>query len=136
MVEHERYTSIVTRAVQFLLLAAACFAQQPAPKPVEPAEEDESFREKEYTFNPLQASKEFQTGNFYWKRGSWKAAALRFEEATKWNPGYGEAYLRWAEALEKMKERERAKEVFAKFLEVAPEHKRAPEVRKKIGKGT
>ncbi len=108
------------------------FQQQ---KPVEPAEEDESLKVKEYEFNPLQAEKELTVGNFNWKRGNFKGAAMRFEEATKWNPQFAEAYLRWAEALEKLKDRKRAKEVYAKFLETFPDHKRAAEIKKRIGKG-
>ena len=51
--------------------------QQPAP--VEPPEEDENLKTKEYSFNPLQAQKELNIGNFYFKKGSYKAAAGRFE---------------------------------------------------------
>ena len=99
---------------------------------MEPPEEDVNLREKEYSFNPLQASKEFQVGNYYWKKASWKAAAQRYEEATKWNPGYGDAWLRWAESLEKLHQRDKAREVYAKFVEAAPDHKRVEEVKKKL----
>lgn len=90
-------------------------------------------RPKEYAFNPIQATKELTIGNYYFKKGSFKAAALRFEEATKWNPGYGDAYLRWAEALEKLNQRAKAKTAYQKFLEVEPDHKKAAEVKKKLG---
>ena len=124
---------IVTRGV-FLLASASCLlGQRPKQKPEEPPEEDESLKTKEYDFNPLQAEKEFTVGNFNWKRGNFKGAALRFEEATKWNPQFADAYIRWAEALEKLKDHKKAKGVYARFLEVAPEHKRAPEIRKKLG---
>ena len=56
---------------------------------------------KEYAFNPLQAQKEIRTGNYYFKKGSYRAAAGRFEEATKWNGGEPEAWLRLGEAEEK-----------------------------------
>jgi tetratricopeptide (TPR) repeat protein len=114
-------------------MLVAMALQQPQQKPVEPPEEDESLRAKEYEFNPLQAEKEFTVGNFNWKRGNFKGAALRFEEATRWNPQYADAYLRWAEALEKLKDHKKAKAVYAKFLEIAPDHRRAAEVRKKLG---
>lgn len=111
------------------------WAQQPAAQqaPQEPPEEDAGDRPKEYAFNPLQAVKEFNIGNYYFKKGSFKAAALRYEEATRWNPGYGDAYLRWGEALEKLNQKEKAKGAYAKFLEVAPDHKRAAEIKKKLG---
>ena len=52
-----------------------------------PPEEDKSLAVREYGFNPVQAQKEIRTGNYYFKKGSYRAAAGRFEEATKWNSG-------------------------------------------------
>ena len=117
------------------LLAGVLWAQQEKPKqpaPVEPPEEDESLREKEYAFNPIQAQKEFTVGNFYFKKGSWKAAALRYEEAVKWDPGFADAYLKLAAAKEKQGLKQEAREAYKAFLENAPDDKRAPEIRKKL----
>jgi tetratricopeptide (TPR) repeat protein len=117
------------------LLAGVLWAQQEKPKPaepVEPPEEDESLKEKEYAFNPIQAQKEFTVGNFYFKKGSWKAAALRYEEALKWNPGFADAYLKLAAAKEKQGLKQEAREAYKAFLENAPDDKRAPEIRKKL----
>jgi tetratricopeptide (TPR) repeat protein len=119
-----------------MLAWGALLAQQkaPPPKPQEPVEEDETLvAKKEYAFNPLQAEKELQTGNFYFKKGSFKAAAGRFEEATKWNPGLAEAYFRLGEADEKLRDKKAAREAYAKFVELAPEDKRADGLRKKLG---
>ncbi len=134
------YTRIVARIGAFLLSSmlacGALLAQQkaPPPKPQEPVEEDETLvAKKEYAFNPLQAEKELQTGNFYFKKGSFKAAAGRFEEATKWNPGLAEAYFRLGEADEKLRDKKAAREAYAKFVELAPEDKRADGLRKKLG---
>ena len=99
-----------------------------------PKEEDESLATKEYSFNPLQAQKEVSVGNFYFKKGSYHAAALRYREATKWNEGYGEAWLRLGEAEEKQKDSKAAKEAYAKYLAVAPDAKNAAEIRKKMEK--
>src|SRR5271166_4424975 len=53
-----------------------------------PPEEDTSVGvNKEYGFNPLQAHKEIAVGNQYFKKGKYRAAAGRYEEATKWNSG-------------------------------------------------
>src|SRR6266496_3186450 len=52
-----------------------------------PEEEDKNVKDQEYTFNPLQADREIQTGNYYFKKGSYRAAAGRFREATHWNEG-------------------------------------------------
>ena len=114
-------------------------ADQKAPKEQAPAkeqappEEDETLQpKKEYAFNPLQAEKEVKTGQFYLKKGSYLAAANRFVEATKWNPGYAEAYFWWGEAEEKLKDTKTAREAWSKFVELAPEDKRAEEVKKKL----
>ena len=100
-----------------------------------PKEEDQDLAPTtEYSFNPLQAEKELTVGNYYYKKGSYRAAANRFREATKWNNGYGEAWLRLGEAAEKEKDMKTAKEAFAKFLEISPDAKDAAEVRKKLAK--
>lgn len=99
-----------------------------------PKEEDENLSTKEYSFNPLQAEKEVRVGEYYFKKGSYRAAAQRFREATKWNQGYGEAWLRLGETAEKQKDTKTAKEAYAKYIEIAPDAKDAAEIRKKLEK--
>ena len=99
----------------------------------EPEEEDESLRPKEYTLNPLQAEKEMRIGEYYFsKRHSYRAAAGRFREATRWNPALADAFLRLAEAEEKLKNPDEARAAYAKFLELAPDSKQAPAIKKKL----
>ena len=86
----EAYTLIVTRRVCFWAIfavfgALTVLGQAPkGQKPTEqqqeqePPEEDASLKPKEYTFNPLQAEKEFRIGTYYFHKGSFKAAANRF----------------------------------------------------------
>jgi len=115
-----------------LLLTFHVMAQQPA-APVEPPEEDASLKPaKEYALNPVQAEKEFKIGLFYAKKHSWRAAANRFEEATKWDPGYADAYCKRAEMLEKLGDKAKLREALQQFLEAAPDDKRAPEMQKKL----
>jgi outer membrane protein assembly factor BamD (BamD/ComL family) len=133
----------VARVFRLLALAAvttwlipAQESKQPAPKPAEQElpEEDESIKSKEYSFNPLQAEQEFKVGNFYWKKGSWKAAAMRYEEATMWNPGFTEAFLKLGEAYEKLKKKDEARDAYGKFLELESDSKRAADIRKRMTK--
>jgi tetratricopeptide (TPR) repeat protein len=121
--------------LSFLLNLFALVAQQPPPATAtqEPPEEDATLvATKEYTFNPLQAEKEVRTGNYYAKKGNHKAASVRYREATKWNPGMAEAWLRLGESLEKRKDSKGAKEAFAKYLELAPDAKNAALIKKKL----
>lgn len=128
-------------AFVFMMLAPMATAagqqkpvKQEPPKEQEPPEEDVTSKEKEYSFNPLQAASEVKIGQFYMKKGSYKAAAARFDEATKWDPGSAEAYLHLGEARDKLKDTKGARAAYAKFLEIAPDDKNAAAVRKKLAK--
>jgi len=121
------------RLVVALALGVAALAAQ-RQKPAEPAEEDESLIPREYSFNPLQAEKEFKIGVFYFRKGSYRAAARRFQEASKWNPGYAETYVRLGEAREKLKDLKAAREAYGKFLELAPEDKRTAAIKRRLAR--
>ena len=101
-------------------------------KEQEPPEEDEDLKPKEYSFNPLQASKELKTGDFYFEKGNYKAAARRYREATRWDPTAAPAFLRLGEAEEKLHNQNGAQEAYTKYLELAPDTKDAERVRKKV----
>ena len=101
-------------------------------KEQEPPEEDEDLKPKEYSFNPLQASKELKTGDFYFKKGNYKAAARRYREATRWDPTSAQAFLRLGEASEKLHDQNGAQEAYSKYLEIAPDTKDAERIRKKV----
>lgn len=106
----------------------------PPPQEQEPPEEDASLKPKEYSFNPLQSEKELKVGNYYFKKRSYKAAAIRFREATRWNPTAADAFFRLGEAEEKLKDTKAAQEAFRKYLELAPDGKDAAAARKRLGK--
>ena len=125
-----------------LFLAAAVWPQRDQPpaktKPPqqeqEPPEEDESLKPKEYSFNPLEAEKDVKVGNYYFKKGNYKAAMNRFREATLWNPTFPEAFLRLGESEEKLKDKQAAQKAYAKFLELAPDRKEAEAIKKKLAR--
>jgi tetratricopeptide (TPR) repeat protein len=125
--------------VPTLLLFAPPQAQpaprQTVPKVEElPPEEDKAAKPKEYSFNPLQAETEMNTGRYYFKRGKYHAAAERFREATRWNPTLAEAYERLGAAEEKQHDLKAAHEAYARYLEMAPDAKDAKEIKKKLSK--
>ena len=105
---------------------------KPQPQEQEPPEEDESLKPTEYSFNPLEAEKNLKVGQYYFKKGNYKAAVNRFREATKWNPNYAEAYLRLGESEEKMKDKKAAQEAYAKYVEIAPGGKEVESIKKKL----
>lgn len=127
-----------------MILAGAAWPQQdkseqkskPAPQVQEqvPPEEDESVATKQYSFNPLEAQKDLQVGNYYFRKGDYKAAKNRFREATLWNPSYAEAFLRLGESEDKLKDKAAAEQAYNKFLELAPTGKEAETVKKKLAR--
>ncbi len=128
---------VLIPAFLLALCAGAGYSQKPeekppASQPAEPPEEDESRVAKEYGFNPLQAAKEVSVGKQYYKKGSYRAAILRFEEALKWNPNDAEAWLRLGYAREKMKDKKGAREAFQKYVELGSDTKEIEEIKKKL----
>ena len=99
-----------------------------------PAEEDKSFLTEEHSFNPLQSQKSVATGDYYFHKGNFQAAAYRYLDATLWNDGNAEAWLKLGKAEEKLKDPKAAKDAYTKYLAAAPDAKGAGEVRKKLEK--
>lgn len=122
------------------MFCISVFAGQGQVKPpvaVDPPEEDEIMikEKKEYEFNPIQAQSEIKIGHYYMKKGSYRAAAGRFLEATLWDPTNPEGFYELGKAHERAGNQKGKREAWSKFLELAPEDKRAAEIQKKLGKG-
>ena len=119
-------------------------SQQPAVTPPsegqpvdedQPPEEDQSVRPRIYPFDPMQAERSMRIGTFYMRQGTsrgYRAAAGRFEDATKYNPGSAEAFLKLGEAQEKLKNKDKAKLAFERVVQLAPDSKLAREAKKKM----
>ena len=97
-----------------------------------PAEEDKSFLSEVHSFNPLQSQKSVDVGDHYFKNGKFQGAAYRYKDATLWNDGNAEAWLKLGKVEEKLKDQSAAKEAYAKFLELSPDAKDAGSIRKKL----
>lgn len=100
----------------------------------EPPEEDPSAMPKTYDFNPIEAEKEVKVGRYYLKKGSLKAALNRFEDASKYNPQFAEAFLLLGETRQKLKDAKGAKEAYGKYIALAPGAKNAGEILKRMEK--
>lgn len=104
----------------------------PAVQEQEPPEEDPDLKPKEYSFNPLEASRNIIAGNFYFKKGNFRAASRRFLEASKWDPTSAEAALRLGEADEKLRDFNGAREAYQKFVTLSSDGKEIEAVKKRI----
>lgn len=129
-----------------LVLAAGGWVtaqEKPVQKPVQqqqedlPPEENDAAKPKVYSFNPLQSQKDVKVGDFYLKtKRDARAAANRYREATHWNEGNAEAWLKLGDmdARSDVGNRAEAKQAYQKYLELAPDAKNAAEVKKKLEK--
>ena len=114
---------------------AAQESKPPAPPAVqeqEPPEEDPDLKPKEHSFNPLEASRNITAGNFYFKKGNYRAASRRYLEASKWDPTSAEAVLRLGDADEKLRNFTEAREAYQKFITLSSDGKEIEIVKKRI----
>jgi tetratricopeptide (TPR) repeat protein len=143
------YTLIVTRTLKTGYLAVAFLTgvlgaqtppsqnkqvPPPAAKEQEPPEEDESLIPKEYALNPLESGRNITAGNFYFKKGNYRAAVKRYLEASRWDPGSADAFFKLAEANERLKDHAAARDAYEKYLAISPDAKNADSIKKKIAK--
>ena len=99
-----------------------------------PPEEDKELANQQYSFNPLQSQKDVSVGNQYFKNHKFRAAELRYTSATKWNDGNADAWLHLGEVAERLKDTEKAREAYKKYVELASDEKKAAEIKKKLEK--
>ena len=130
-------------------MGSALFAQQPPPdskkkpppaskeqesKEEDPPEEDASLKPRVFSFNPLAANKAILAGNYYFKKGNYAAARGRYDDATKYNPGSAEAYLKLGETFEKLRDKKQARAAYEKYIELTQDAKATDAIKKKIEK--
>jgi tetratricopeptide (TPR) repeat protein len=99
-----------------------------------PPEEDKTNAPRTYSFNPVQSKKEVEIGTEYFRKGNYVAAVSRFDAATKWNDGNADAWLMLGEAQEKKSNEKAARLAYQKYLELSPDGKEAPQVKKRLAK--
>ena len=97
-----------------------------------PPEEDKSFLSEEHSFNPLLSQKSVEVGDLYYKKGSLTGAASRYQDATLWNDGNAEAWLKLGQVEEKLKDTKAAKDAYTKYLALSPDAKNASAIKKKL----
>jgi tetratricopeptide (TPR) repeat protein len=121
----------------FLLFAAKSPAggwvlpQEPQEPPVE--------KEDDNSFDPVRAATDMDVGDFYFRRGSYDAAILRYQDATRHKPNFALAYYKLGLAYDKKHDKTKAIEAYKKYLEILPKGsyaKHCSERIEKLGKQT
>jgi len=98
-------------------------AQKPQAQP--PAAEGDPVR----AYVSPSASKSVEIGDFYLRRGRYKAALSRFQEALKTDQHYAPAYRELGKAYEKMGSWQKALDAYRKYLDELPSAKDAREAK-------
>jgi tetratricopeptide (TPR) repeat protein len=146
----------MVRCILFLFLSSLASAQDQQPPPEQPPpsqkelgtrpkpptsgkqevppEEDKELANQQYSFNPLQSVKDISVGDQYFKNRKYRAAELRYASATRWNEGNADAWLKLGDVEERLKDSQKARDAYQKYLDLAADGKRAPEIRKKLEK--
>lgn len=90
-----------------------------------------------HPWNPMKASKDVQVGDFYFKRGNYKAALDRYKEALYYKENDAIATYRLAVCQEKLGDKDEARKNFEQYLKILPAGPYAKEARaslEKLGK--
>ena len=84
-------------------------------------EDDGGFR----PYDPHRAMKDLEVGNFYLKRGNYRAALERFNDAMKYKPNDAQALYGLGFTQEKLDLLEQSRKNYSKYLELLPEGPKA-----------
>ncbi len=101
-------------------------------KPSGSAQPSESDVSELRAYDPHRAEKNIEVGDFYFKRGNYKAASSRYREALEWKPNDAVATFRLAEALEKDGQFSEARTRYAAYLKILPKGEYAEKAKKAL----
>jgi tetratricopeptide (TPR) repeat protein len=85
-----------------------------------PDSEDLSSTTELKPWNPHRAMKNIEVGDFYMKKGNYRAAISRYREALEWKPRDATATFKLAQALDKTEQRSAAAEQYQAYLKILP----------------
>ncbi len=85
-----------------------------------------------HPWDPHKAQKDVEVGDFYFKRGNYRGAMMRYESALKWQDNNAEAMFKAGQTAEKLKDRDGASRFYADYLKTLPHGEHADEARKAI----
>ena len=85
-----------------------------------------------HAWDPHKAAKDIEVGNFYFKRGNYRAAEDRFREALSYKQDDAVATFRLAESLEKLGIFDDARVEYENYLKILPHGSEASQAEKAI----
>jgi tetratricopeptide (TPR) repeat protein len=85
-----------------------------------------------HAWDPHKASKDVEVGDFYFKRGNFRAAEDRYREALLFKPNDAIATFRLAESLEKLDRPAEAREGYESYLKMLPDGPEAKKAKKAL----
>lgn len=97
-----------------------------------PDSEDVSDTSELKPWNPHKAMKNVEVGDFYLKKGNYRAAISRYREALEWKPKDAVATFKLAQALEKTDQKSEAAEQYQAYLKILPHGINAEDCRKAL----
>jgi len=99
-----------------------------------PDSEDVSDTSELKPWNPHKAMKNVEVGDFYMKKGNYRAAISRYREALEWKPRDAVATFRLAQALDKSDQKLEATEQYQAYLKILPHGLYAEDCKKAIAR--
>ena len=87
-----------------------------------------------HPYNPHKADKDVEVGDFYFKRGNYRAAESRYAEALLYMSNHATAIYRLAEAREKLGKTAEARKSYEKYLKILPEGEYAAQAKKALAR--
>ncbi len=90
---------------------------------------DNSGIQEFHPWSPLKAIKDIEVGDFYFKRGSYRAARERYKEALYYKDNDAVASFRLAVCQDKLGDKAEAKKFYEQYLKILPEGPFAKEAR-------
>lgn len=85
-----------------------------------------------HAYDPHKAAKDIEVGDFYFKRGNYKAAEARYEDALDWKPNDAIATFRLAQSEEKLGKKDDALKNYQEYLKILPAGEFAAEAKSGI----
>ena len=110
-----------------LLFCLIALSGLPAPLLGQQNVPDTSELEATHHYVPPSAKQSVEIGDFYFRRKKYPGALSRYEEATRDDPYYAEAYLGIGKVYEKMGKDREALDAYNKYLDTLPSKKQADE---------